>query len=540
MRLGLHQSASLQQRLQQSPQMIQAMQILQLNGLDLEDRIQQELNENPFLEEVEPGLAAQAAGGETAPDASPAEVANAQEDRKVEAILESLEQYQRDGSDGRPRARNDEEGDKKLEAMNNTADQGKSLAEALIEELAILRLEPRDRRLAEYVLYSLDERGWLTQPHEDVARDATVAIAAEDGLVIAEEPHAPAVEPHADPLATPAGNGAHAAPAPPTPHAEFAHAAEVPAGVLQPYHADDVEIVLEEIRRISHPALGARDLKECLQLQLVSMDLEDPLPAQLVEAHLEDIEHNRLPRIAKATNRTIEDVKAAIEVLRTLEPNPGSGYGEPMAEVITPDVIVEEIDGEFQVRLQRERSRELRLSPQYRELLKQAKKGDGVRDWVKKRLESARWFLDAVQLRQSTLHRVAQVIFQRQRAFLEKGTSGFQPLRMQEVADEVGVHISTVSRAVSGKYAQTPRGIFPLKFFFAGGTQKSTGEVASQISIKQRIAEIVSAEDHDHPLSDDEIADKLEELDHVRIARRTVTKYRKALNIPASTERRKF
>ena len=469
--------------------MIQAMQILQLNGLDLEERIQQELNENPLLELVEPGAPNGEAPAEVPADASPAEVANAKEERQVEAILEELERYQRDLADGRPRVRNDEEGDRKLEAMNNTPDQAKTLAEALIEELSIVRLEPRDRQLAEYVIQSLDERGWLTTPHEELAAEATAAI-----------------------------EGASA----------------------EPYTADDVAIVLEEIRRISHPALGARDLKECLQLQLAAHDLEDPLPAQLVEAHLEDIEHNRLPRIAKATNRSIEDVKAAIELLRTLEPSPGAGYGDQMADVITPDVLVEEIDGEFQVRLERERARELRLSPQYRDLLKQSKKGDEVREFVKKRLESARWFIDAVQLRQSTLLLVAKSIFRRQKGFLEKGTSGFQPLRMQEVADEVGVHISTVSRAVSGKYAQTPRGIFPLKYFFAGGTQKSTGEVASQISIKQRIAEIVAAEDHDRPLSDDEIADKLEELDHVRIARRTVTKYRKALDIPASTERRKF
>src|SRR5262249_42472430 len=151
-----------------------------------------------------------------------------------------------------------------------------------------------------------------------------------------------------------------------------------------------------------------------------------------------------------------------------------------------------------------------------------------------------RWFIDAVQLRQSTLLRVSQAIFRRQRPFLEKGVSGFQPLRMQEIADEVGVHISTVSRAVAGQYAQTPRGIFPLKFFFAGGTKKETGELASQVSIKQRLAELVAQEDPDHPLSDDELARRLEEKEQVKIARRTVTKYRKALRIPSSSERKRF
>jgi RNA polymerase sigma-54 factor len=203
-------------------------------------------------------------------------------------------------------------------------------------------------------------------------------------------------------------------------------------------------------------------------------------------------------------------------------------------------VIVEEQDGEFDVRLERQRVPRLSLSPAYREFLRQAKKGDGVREWVKKRVEAARWFIEAVHQRQSTLLRIAQVIFVRQKPFLERGVPGFQPLRMQEVADQVGVHISTVSRAVAGKYAQTPRGIYPLKYFFAGGTQKASGEVASQVSIKQRIADLVSGEDADHPLSDDELANLLEEKDHVRIARRTVTKYRKALSIPSSNQRRKF
>jgi RNA polymerase sigma-54 factor len=172
--------------------------------------------------------------------------------------------------------------------------------------------------------------------------------------------------------------------------------------------------------------------------------------------------------------------------------------------------------------------------------LRQAQKGDGVREWVKKRLEAARWFIDAIHQRQSTLQRIAEAIFKRQRGFLERGVSGFKPLRMQEVADEVGVHISTVSRAVSSKYAQTPRGIYPLKYFFTGGTQKASGEVASQVSIKQRIADLVAQEEASHPLSDEELAALLEEKDNVRIARRTVTKYRKALNIPSSNQRRQF
>jgi len=229
-------------------------------------------------------------------------------------------------------------------------------------------------------------------------------------------------------------------------------------------------------------------------------------------------------------------------VKRTVPPGrlTGAGYGEAQAQTITPDVLVEEIDGEYEVRLDRQRIPRLSLSPAYREFLKQAQKGDGVREWVKKRVESARWFIEAVHQRQSTLLMIAESIFRRQRSFLDRGVPGFSPLRMQEVADEVGVHISTVSRAVAGKYAQTPRGIFPLKYFFTGGTTMESGEVASQASVKQKIAELVSSEDTSNPLSDEDLAAKLEAKDQIRIARRTVTKYRKALGIPSSSQRKQF
>lgn len=491
MKLGLTQSARLEQRLIQSPQMIQAMQILQLPGLDLQDRIQQELVENPFLEVVDPDaqekLEARPEGAEPAPE--PVEP----ETRGIENMLEELESYERDFSDGfRPRSSGGEDGDKKLEAMANTPDAEKTLAEDLIEELAFLDLDGRRRRIAEYLLYSLDERGYLQSSLDDIARECT------------NEQPTDGAEP------------------------------------VEPVTVAELEGMLSELRAISHPAIGARDLKECLLLQIDALGLDQPLLRTLVMNHLEDLQQNRLPRIAKTTGRSIEAIKQAIDMLKSLEPSPGAGYGQARAAVITPDVIVEEVDGVYEVRLDRQRTPELTLSPAYREFLKQAQKGDGVREWVKKRLESARWFIDAVQQRQSTLQRIANSIFTRQRGFIEKGVSALRPLRMQEVADEVGVHISTVSRAVSGKYAQTPRGIFPLKFFFTGGTQKSSGEVASQISIKQRIADLVAQEESTHPLSDEELAALLEARDNIRIARRTVTKYRKALSIPSSNQRKRF
>lgn len=480
MKLNLSQSARLDQRLLQSPQMIQAMKILQLPTVDLQDRIEQELVENPMLERLE----LEAEEGERQP---PSEAPDPERAR-VERFLEQMERLERDYGDGnsRPRAAEGDDEDRKLLAMQNTPDLPKSLPEALMEELVMLDLAPRERALAEHLIWSLDERGYLSADRPELAALASHEVEGE------------------------------------------------------PVTPEEIEGVLTKLRELVHPSLGAADLRQALLYQLDAQGDSSSLVRTIVSDHLEDVQANRLPRIAKATGQSLEAVKEAIDLLRHLDPTPAADYGESRAAVITPDVIVEEVDGEFQVRLERQSVPELTLSAAYRDMLRRARKGDPVEQWLRKRLESARWFIDALQQRQSTLLRIANSIFRRQRPFLERGLTFLQPLRMQEVADEVGVHISTVSRAVSGKYAQTPRGIFPLKFFFTGGTQTGSGEVASQVSVHQRLKELVAQEDPENPLSDDQLADLLAERDDIRIARRTVTKYRKMLGIPSSSQRRSF
>jgi RNA polymerase sigma-54 factor len=458
--------------------MIQAMQILQLAGADLDERVEHELVENPFLEPAEPG---ETAGTETGGEG---------ERERLGRQIEEIEQTWRDlagrDSGGRPsravaRAANEDE-DSKLTALNNTPAHYHSLGEALVDQLGLFDLTPRDRALAEYLAYSFDAKGFLAEGLEEAAGACPL------------------------PGTTP----------------------------------EDLSRVLLVLREQFHPAIGARDLRECLLLQLEAHGEDEPLVRALVETHLDDLITNRLPRIAKLTGASIEEVKHAIEALRGLDPCPGRDFGEQRAEAIHPDVIVEEQDGQYQVRLSRQRFPTLRLSGAYKDMLKQGGNDPAVQQWIKKRVEAARWFLDALAQRESTLERIAKAIFERQAEFLDKGARGLKPLRMQEVADQTHVHISTVSRAVSGKYAQTPQGILSLKSFFTGGTTTDSGEVESQTSIKDRIKGIVANEDRDHPLSDDQIAERLETLDGVRIARRTVTKYRKALQIPSSTQRRAY
>lgn len=607
----------MEQRLIQSPQMIQAMQVLQLPLLELSERIEQELTENPFLEVVEPERDVAGADGADAADGGAAEARVERADAGpasdgADAMLDYLERMDRDfGDGGPPRAAGGEEGDRKYEAMLNAPESARTLAAEVLDQLSALELTDRERTVLEYVVWSLDERGYLTETpatlaHEltrEVQRalgasgvDAILEEAEAPSAVFAEEPpvHEEPVRPASDAAGEVAASLAEpAAPDPAEGNRAEADAAEKgtastlalePSGedgagqsptVSPGGHAsgkdagatdtsggeargedalddgdmvvteDEVRDALERLREAVHPGLGALDLRECLLLQLPTKGLWNPLMRQLIERHLEDVRANRLPQIARSTGHDIEEVKAAIELLQGLDPSPGAGFGEASAEVIHPEVMVhlDEEDGTIEVRLDRERTPSLRMSPMYqtqafRKLLKEGDPEE--RDWARKKLEAASWFIDALAQRQSTLERISTALFERQKGFLERGKEALKPLRMQEIADEVGVHISTVSRGVAGKHAQTPRGIFPLKFFFTGGTTKSSGEATSQISIKERIKAIVAAEDPARPLSDEGIAKALEDSEGIKIARRTVTKYRKALEIASSTQRRQY
>jgi len=457
----------MEQRLVQSPQMIQAMQILQLSSLDLVDRISAELLENPFLEIEEQPQDDESAEKEADP---------------FENMVEVLERYERDFGDGRTRAGSPEDGDRKMEAMRNTPASYHSIGDALIEQNVFMDMDERSRELAEFLVYSLDHRGYLPESLETLAQSNDI-----EGV-----------------------------------------------------ETEELRSILSQLRHATHPAIGARDLRECLLLQLDLPEIDAPLARCLVEEHLEDITTNRLPRIARETGSTLQEVKDAIDVIRSLDPIPGREYGERPAETIHPDVIVYERDGEFEVLLTRAGVPRLTLNNTYRRLLREAKKGDAVRKWIQSRLENARWFIDALQQRESALLRISRSVFERQKDFLEKGIKGLVPLRMSAIADATGVHISTVSRAVAGKYVQTPHGIFSLRSFFSGGTKTASGREASQASIQQRIKELIDKEDGTHPLSDDRLADLLREKDGIQIARRTITKYRKTLGIPASTQRRQF
>ncbi|MBK8978155.1 MAG: RNA polymerase factor sigma-54 [Planctomycetes bacterium] len=265
-----------------------------------------------------------------------------------------------------------------------------------------------------------------------------------------------------------------------------------------------------------------------------------PLTRRIVADHLDDLAMNKLPKIAKETESTIEDVKESWAFLRdNLNPHPGAAFSDPRNSSVTPDVIVDEVDGRFEVRTERGSIPELTISASYKNILKEARQDPKIHEYLRRKIESAKWFIEAVHQRQNTIQRIATEIVARQEDFLRNGWQALRPMKMQDVADAVGVHISTVSRALSGKYIQTPQGVMEMKRFFSGGTVTDSGELVSQQAVKLKLREIVEQEDKQQPLSDDQLVDELAKQG-VKIARRTVTKYRKALGIESSTRRKEF
>ncbi len=284
--------------------------------------------------------------------------------------------------------------------------------------------------------------------------------------------------------------------------------------------------------------VGARDLRECLLLQVTDDDPDAALQRTLIRDHLDDVKRNKLPRVAKAMGLEIAELYDLVHGLARFSTRPGAAYSGGPIRYIRPDVVVEWEDGEYCVRLINDYLPRIGLAPNVRKMLKEARNDPKVREYLKRKVDSAKWLIEAIAQRQSTLERVAKEIVKRQRDYLDFGVNHLRPLKMQEIADVLGIHVSTVSRAISDKHVQTPRGIVPLKFFFTGGTENEDGGIESRLSVKDRVRSLIDDEDKSKPYSDDQVAEELAKQYGLEIARRTVTKYRKALGIPSSRQRR--
>jgi RNA polymerase sigma-54 factor len=522
MRLDTTMNQRMVQTMHLAPRMIQSMEILQLPIMALQERIQQELQENPVLELKETNDEPSADGEDLGYDNSTAEDSSDPGDAELiiddsgsnELDFDRLEALSRDWGDvlneeHRPsRGGMDEEGDKKHDAMQNMASRPQSLQEYLNEQLSFLELKPEQADLARYLITHIDDAGLLTLPDE------------------------------ADPEYQKAKNDPDYMPSRPL-RRRYPTLEELAGGYREGTTPAQVEEALHIVQKLDPPGVGARDLRECLLLQLTPETPHAKLLRALISNHLEDIGHNRLPIIQKETGADLQSIKEAIEVLKHFNTRPGSQFISDNIPYVVPDILVErQENGEYTVRLLDDWLPSIYISRRYIEMYRDKGADPKIKDYLKRKIQSAQWLQESIEQRRHTLEKVTKAIIQRQRAFLDKGAEYIEPLKMQQIADQVGVHVTTVSRAVDDKWVQTPRGIFPLKRFFGGGTHNTTtGEEVAWETIKQKLLEIIDREDKSNPLSDEDLVAKLNEAGYP-VKRRTVTKYRKMANIPSSRQRK--
>ncbi len=529
MDLGLSLSQRMEQKLVMTRQMIQSIEMLQLPLMDLQQNINQELISNPWLEMSEneaPGtsegespaekqdphdapatssatLPATGAEGDTertefdgdwnkepAANKSAEDAASAEHDARVkrmEALLNDWNEPGTRGSSGMGRRAGEE--DAKMEAMSNTAAPTTTIQAHLLQQLHIVKEEPRLKELAEVIIGSLDSSGYLKSDLMELFFETEYGIrhALVDENVTEEE----------------------------------------------------AELALALVQSFEPAGVGARDVKECLLLQLRRHGNDDLFEEQLVERHLDDLGHNRLPKVAKDLGVSVERVKEGLANIAHLNPQPGRAFGGGRPQYVTPDVVVEEIENELIIRINEHSLPTLKISRDSLDLLKREPKDSPVREYIMGKLGSAVWLMESVIQRRNTLYRITQQIVDIQKAFFEHGPSHLKPLMMQEIAERIKMHVSTVSRALAGKYVQTPQGLFPMKYFFTGGFSTGDGESESNRAIMLKIEEMVKHENKKKPLSDQEIVARLKE-EGVDIARRTVAKYREKLNVPSSRQRKEY
>ncbi|MGB2988182.1 MAG: RNA polymerase factor sigma-54 [Phycisphaerae bacterium] len=479
----LGQQMRLEQRL--TPQLIQSMAILQKSVADLEAYIESALEGNAALELAEPEQ----------PDAEPGkrDERSGQGERgdRDDGSFARLERFARDhdlDSIDRPpsRARRSvlsDERDAKMGAMANTAGREISLHEHLLNEWALTELDDELRRAGEAIIHHLDPDGYLRVRLEEIGESVR----------------------------------------PPIAHGALNQA-------------------LPEVQKLEPAGVGARDVVECLLLQLDAQPGDNGMERTLIEHHLEDITHNRLPAVAKMTGYSIGEINEAIKAMHSmLCLHPGHLVGDRSVPAIRPDVIVDyaETGGGLTVRLARGNMPALHIRDDVAALARSRKNGKEIREFARKHVEEASALIDAVSFRRSRLLDVANAIVVKQRDFFDVGPEGLKVCRMSDLAVELGCDPSTISRTVADKYMQTPRGIYPLRYFFTGGTETQDGESMGWDRVKTRVREMIEAENKKTPLNDDQIAALLKE-EGIEISRRTVAKYRQQLDIPAARQRRQY
>jgi RNA polymerase sigma-54 factor len=459
------------QKLILTPSLQQAIKLLPMSTLELADLLNQEVVENPLLEEV-PTEDLQPTEAQ-----AQAEKTEAEAKEKGEAWDDSdYEYFFGDYLDDGYRPHTPQEV-KELPPIENTLATSSSLADHMLWQLSLLPDDRETRDIGAAIIGNLNDDGMLVASLEEIA-------------------------------------------------------------AMGPWKIEDVEAVMKVVQGFDPIGVAARDLQECLLLQIRHIGLEGTPTEKIVTEHLRLLQGHNVPEISKRLGMPIEDLKEHIEIIRHLDPKPGSRYNPSQSHYVIPDVYVVKVEDQYVAVLNEEGLPQLRISPVYRRLLdKNADNTTETRAYVKDKFRSALWLIKSVEQRQKTIHKVATSIINFQRDFLDHGIEYLKPLVLRDVASDIGMHESTVSRVVTNKYMHTPQGVFEMKYFFHSGISSSYGESVSSVTIKQRIRKIIEAEDPRKPLSDSKIVSILQHEGLV-LARRTIAKYREELKIPTSNQRK--
>jgi RNA polymerase sigma-54 factor len=493
----LFQGQQLKQEMRINPRLYQAMELLYMPLLDLQQHLKTEMAENPFLELSEADVQQEVELAEEAPEAS--------DENEID-----WEEILLDGFDAGGRKAEYEH----QEYTAPTAVVTKDLQQVLEEQLHLLDLEEREMRMGEEIIGNLGADGLLTCELEAVVSGLNAWL-----WKVGKElrKRAAAIEDQEE---------------------RAAEQEEVEA-LLTPYTVEEAEAVLERIQTLEPAGVGARSVQECILIQMRQAGLEGELPYLIVEGHFEDLVNHRWTEIGRELGVTPREVQEAADGMVEFDPKPGRAVSSDPEHYVIPDLIVEKIDGEYMVFANDTNLPRLRISQAYRDVARDKNKFKGEnRDFISAKLNSANWMIQAIEQRRQTMLKVMNFIVDRQREFFEKGIQHLRPLTLREVAEHIEMHESTVSRVTNEKFAQTPRGVYPLKFFFSSGLSTASGEDISARGVRDKIKLMVEAEDPKKPLTDQAIVRLLLE-DGVKIARRTVAKYRDQLGIlPARMRKR--
>ena len=487
MRPGISQSTQLRQELKINPRLYQAMDLLYMPLLDLQQHLKQELLNNPFLDLVEEEEEEEEqAESESEPGDSTEEEKRGDEIDWEEILLNGF-----DTAGGR---REEHEEREYFEPVTVAT---RDLSDHLRDQVSLLELTPREMLLADEFIGNIGDDGYLSSPVEEVMtslNDVVIRAAEESGRDTEDLPL---------------------------------------------YTIEEAERMLETVQGLDPPGVGARTLQECLLLQLKEAGLQQSLPYRLVHVCFDELIAHRWSEISKRFGISAVDVQGAADEIAKLDPKPGLRYSSGNDNYIIPDLIVDKIDGEYHVFLNDANLPRLKLSKAYREIARDKKKFDGEnKEFISNKLNSANWMIQAIEQRRQTMLKVMNYIVDRQREFFDKGVQYLKPLTLREVAEVINMHESTVSRVTNEKFVQTPRGVLPLKFFFSSGLATTDGDDVSARGIKAQLEKLVQDEDPKHPLTDQAIVNILRESG-VQIARRTVAKYRDQLGVLSARMRKR-